>query len=81
MLGPIVSQGADYWGRKWFLIIPSIFGVVGCIIIGQASDMPMAIAGFTVLGIAFGPQGLVHAVASEVGFLYSFYFVTMFARY
>ncbi|KAH6658528.1 major facilitator superfamily domain-containing protein [Truncatella angustata] len=60
------GAGADYWGRKWFLIIPSIFGVVGCMIIGQASDMPMAIAGFTVLGIAFGPQGLVHAVTSQV---------------
>ncbi|KAI0128994.1 major facilitator superfamily domain-containing protein [Xylariales sp. AK1849] len=66
VLGPIVSQGADYWGRKWLLIGCSLFGVVGSIIVARATDMNMAIAGFCILGVAFGAQGLVHAVAGEV---------------
>lgn len=66
VLGPIVSQAADYWGRKWFLVIFSLAGVVGSIIVARASSMSMAIAGFTVLGISFGVQPLLHTVAAEV---------------
>ncbi|KAF4626340.1 hypothetical protein G7Y89_g11820 [Cudoniella acicularis] len=66
VLGPIVSQASDYWGRRWFLIIPSLFGAVGCIVVARASSMGMVIAGFTILGIAFGAQPLLHTVASEV---------------
>jgi MFS family permease len=66
VLGPIISQGADYWGRKWFLVILTLFGTVGSIIVARATDMSTAIGGFCVLGVAFGAQGLVHAVASEV---------------
>lgn len=66
VLGPPVSQAADYWGRKWFLVVFSSAGVVGAIIVARASSMPMAIAGFTVLGISFGVQPLLHTVAAEV---------------
>lgn len=66
VLGPPVSQAADYWGRKWFLVVFSAAGVVGAIIVARASSMAMAIAGFTVLGISFGVQPLLHAVAAEV---------------
>ncbi|KAI4603609.1 hypothetical protein KJ359_003425 [Pestalotiopsis sp. 9143b] len=66
VLGPIVSQAADYWGRKWFLVVCTMFGAVGSIIIGRATSMGMLIAGFTVSGVAFGAQPLLHTVTSEI---------------
>ncbi|KAI1085747.1 major facilitator superfamily domain-containing protein [Whalleya microplaca] len=66
VLGPIVSQAADYWGRKWFLVISTTFGAIGSIIVARASSMSMAIGGFTVLGVAYGTQPLLHTVTSEV---------------
>ncbi|KAK8080849.1 Efflux pump FUS6 [Apiospora hydei] len=66
VLGPIVSQCADLWGRKWFLVVLNAFGFVGSIVVARASDMPMAIAGFCVIGLSFGNQGLIHAVSGEV---------------
>ncbi|KAF9872152.1 siderophore iron transporter [Colletotrichum karsti] len=66
VLGPIFSQGADYWGRKWFIIVPTLFGAVGSIIVARATDINMCIAGFCVIGIAFGAQPLLHTVSSEV---------------
>jgi MFS family permease len=66
VLGPIVSQAADYWGRKWFLVILTLFGGVGSVIVARASTMNMAIGGFCVIGIAFGAQPLLHTVTSEV---------------
>ena len=66
VFSPPVSQIADYWGRRWALIIPTFCGVIGSIIVARASSMNMAIGGVVVLGIAYGAQPLLHAVASEV---------------
>ncbi|RYP59456.1 hypothetical protein DL770_010193 [Monosporascus sp. CRB-9-2] len=66
VLGPIFSHAADYWGRKWFLIVPTFLGGAGSIIVGRASSIGMCISGFTVIGIAFGAQPLLHTVTSEV---------------
>ncbi|KAK3694144.1 major facilitator superfamily domain-containing protein [Podospora appendiculata] len=66
VLGPIVAQAADYWGRKWFLVILTLFGAVGSVIVARAQSMNMAIGGFCVIGIAFGTQPLLHVVTSEV---------------
>ncbi|KAJ3549458.1 hypothetical protein NM208_g492 [Fusarium decemcellulare] len=66
VLSPIVSQAADYWGRKWFLVILTVFGGVGSIIIARADSMAMAIAGSCITGVCFGVQPLLHAVTSEV---------------
>ena len=54
------------WGRKWFLVILTAFGCVGCIIVSRASSMGMAIAGFTLGGLSCVAQPLLHAVVSEV---------------
>lgn len=62
----MVSQAADYWGRKWFLVSLTLFGAIGSVIVSRATSMNMAIAGFTVTGIAFGVQPLLHTVSSEV---------------
>ncbi|KAI8951100.1 major facilitator superfamily domain-containing protein [Xylaria longipes] len=66
ILGPIVSQGADLWGRKWFFVVLNGFGFAGSVIVARAQDISTALAGFTVIGLAFGTQGLVHAVSGEV---------------
>ncbi|KAK3324879.1 major facilitator superfamily domain-containing protein [Apodospora peruviana] len=66
VLSPIFSQAADYWGRRWFLIISSLIGAVGSILVARATSMNMAIAGFAVTGISYGAQPLLHAVSSEV---------------
>jgi MFS family permease len=66
VLGPPVSQAADYWGRKWFIVILTLFGCVGCIIVSRATSMRMAIAGEVIAGLAYGAQPLLYAVASEI---------------
>lgn len=66
VLCPIVSQAADYWGRKWFLVGLTLLGAAGSAIVARSSNMAMCIAGFTVIGSAFGAQALLHTVASEV---------------
>lgn len=66
ILGPIVSQAADFWGRKWLLVSLTACGVAGSIIVARATSMSMAIAGQCVCGIAFGAQPLPYAIASEI---------------
>ncbi|KAH8682678.1 siderophore iron transporter [Xylariales sp. PMI_506] len=66
VLSPIISQAADYWGRRWFLVLCTLCGVVGSIVVARAQTMGAAIAGFTVTGLSYGAQPLLHAVASEV---------------
>ncbi|RDW76097.1 hypothetical protein BP5796_06918 [Coleophoma crateriformis] len=66
VLSPPVSQAADYWGRRWFLIVLTACGIVGSIIVARANSMGMVIAGETIAGLSYGVQPLLHAVASEV---------------
>ena len=66
VFSPPFSQASDYWGRKWFIFVPTFCGVIGSIILARASSMRMAIAGDVILSIAYGAQPLLHAVASEV---------------
>lgn len=66
VLSPIFSQAADYWGRRWFLVISTLLGGVGSIVVARATSMPMAVAGFTITALSYGAQPLLHAVSSEV---------------
>ena len=66
VLSPPVSQAADYWGRKWFLVILTACGAVGSILVSRATSMNMAIAGQCIAGLSYGAQPLLHAVTSEV---------------
>lgn len=66
VLSPIMSQAADYWGRRWFLIITTLCGAIGSIVVARSDSIEMVIAGFSVTGVAYGAQPLLHAVASEV---------------
>jgi MFS family permease len=65
-LSPPVSEAADLWGRKWFLVVSTVFGFVGCVIVSRAQNMATIIAGFTVLAVAYAAQSLLLAVVSEV---------------
>ena len=66
VLGPPVSQAADFWGRRWLLIVLTFCGVIGSIIVSRATSMNMAIAGEVILSASYGAQPLLHTVASEV---------------
>ena len=66
LLGPPISQAADYWGRKWFIVVLSTFGVVGSIVVSRADSMGQAIAGEVIIGVAYGCQPLLFAIGSEI---------------
>ena len=66
LLGIPVSQAADHWGRRWFLVVPTFCGIIGSIILSRANSMNMAIAGEAIASISYGAQPLLHTVASEV---------------
>ncbi|KAJ4393675.1 hypothetical protein N0V93_002890 [Gnomoniopsis smithogilvyi] len=66
VLGPIIAQAADYWGRKGFLVGLSFSGAIGGLITARATSMNMAIAGCCFIGTAFGMQPILHTVVSEV---------------
>ena len=66
VLSPPVSQAADYWGRKWFLVGLTACGCIGSIIVARADSVGMAITGFTIGGISFGAQPLLHTITSEI---------------
>ncbi|KAH9207578.1 major facilitator superfamily domain-containing protein [Leptodontidium sp. 2 PMI_412] len=66
VLGPPVAQAADYWGRKWFIVILTVFGFIGAMVVSRATSMYMAIGGQILAGVAFGSQPLLYAVASEI---------------
>lgn len=39
VFAPPVSHAADYWGRRWLLIILAVAGMVGCIITSRAQSV------------------------------------------
>ncbi len=57
---------ADYWGRKWILVVFTSFGFVGSIIISRAQSIATALVGFSIMAISFGSQPLLLTVVSEV---------------
>lgn len=62
VLGPIVAQAADYWGRKWFLVALSFSGALGGLVTALATSMNMVIAGCCLIGTVFGAQPLLQYV-------------------
>ncbi|KAG4441514.1 hypothetical protein IFR05_002971, partial [Cadophora sp. M221] len=66
VLGPIVSQATDYWGRKWFLVVLTSCAVIGSIVLSRATSMGMAIAGQVICSLSYGAQPLYYVVASEI---------------
>lgn len=65
-LSPILSQASDHWGRKWIIVVSTLFGAVGCLISSRASSFGMLVAGQTILGIGYGCAPLLNAVPSEI---------------
>ena len=66
VLGPIASQAADCWGRRWILVGLTSTGVIGSVIVARATSMNMLVAGFIITGLSHGAQPLLHTVAPEV---------------
>ena len=65
-LTPILSQVADYWGRRWPVILLNLGGIAGAIIISRSDNIRTLIAGFCILGISFGNQSISYAIPSEI---------------
>jgi MFS family permease len=65
-LGLPCSQAADYWGRKWFFVGSSVFGLIGAIVMARANSMGQVIAGQTISSVFFISQPILIAVASEI---------------
>ncbi|KAH8656341.1 major facilitator superfamily domain-containing protein [Ilyonectria robusta] len=61
-----LSHAADYWGRKWIIVICSLGGTVGPLVIARANNVATLIAGQCIFGIAFGCQSSFYAIISEV---------------
>lgn len=66
VLSPIVAQIADYWGRRWILVMSSLLGAIGCAIASRADSYAMILGGLTIAGLEFGVLPLLHAVPSEI---------------
>ena len=66
VLGPPFSQAADYWGRKYFVVVPTLCGAVGCLIFSRADDFGTLIVGQSIAAVTSGAQPLLHAIASEI---------------
>jgi MFS family permease len=66
VLGPPVSQASDYWGRKWFLVVGSVSGAVGALILARANSMGQAIGGQVISSVLYIGQPLLIAVGSEI---------------
>lgn len=65
-LGPPIAQVADYWGRRYLVLVTTFCGLIGCIILARAETMGVAIAGEAISSISTGSLPLLHAIASEV---------------
>jgi MFS family permease len=65
-LSPPVSQAADLWGRKWFVVGFTICGAVGCLILSRANNFGQLIGGQSMFetshlrAIAYKTQRLEH---------------------
>lgn len=62
VLGPIVAQAADYWGRKWFLVGLSFSAALGSLVVALATSMGMVVGGCCLVGTVFGVQPLLQWV-------------------
>ncbi|KAJ4408342.1 hypothetical protein N0V91_003346 [Didymella pomorum] len=61
-----VSQAADYWGRKNFILGMTALGLIGAIMVSRAQNVATAIAGMVLVGSAFGCQSICYAIPSEI---------------
>ncbi|EEU33741.1 uncharacterized protein NECHADRAFT_64974 [Fusarium vanettenii 77-13-4] len=61
-----VSQMADYWGRRWVLIVLLAIGFAGTMVVARAQNVATVIAGFVLIGVSYGATPVLFAVPSEV---------------
>ncbi|CAK7205296.1 hypothetical protein SEUCBS139899_008065 [Sporothrix eucalyptigena] len=50
--GPVLGSLSDRFGKKWFIIVASVFGIVGSVIAGSAHKTTTIIAGNVLTGLA-----------------------------
>jgi MFS family permease len=62
----LAGRLSDIFGRRWFFIVGSTFGLLGSIVCATANSMPQLIAGETLIGIKSGFQNSFFWVVSEI---------------
>ncbi|KEF62020.1 uncharacterized protein A1O9_03592 [Exophiala aquamarina CBS 119918] len=66
VLSAPVAQAADYWGRRWLLIVLTSMGFVGSLITSRCESIGVAILGQSFIGLSFSCISLTFAIVSEV---------------
>ena len=66
VLVPIFGTLSDRYGKKWFVCVGSLIGLIGSVICGSAKSLNMIIAGQAINGIAIGSVSLGIPAAMEV---------------
>lgn len=67
ILGPIFAQAADFWGRKWVMVLLGGYvGTAGSLLVSLATHFYMVLLGICLIGASFGAQPILQAVVSEV---------------
>ncbi|KAK4936733.1 hypothetical protein LTR10_022457 [Elasticomyces elasticus] len=64
--GVPVSQAADYWGRKWPMLITCFVALIGSIVLSRAQTMTVALFGNFLAAVSTAGQPLFYTVASEI---------------
>lgn len=65
-MGPLVCQGSDFWGRKWFVVVLTSTGLIGSLVMSRSNSIGVAITGQVIAGFAQSSQPVIHAIASEI---------------
>lgn len=63
---PAMCKAADYYGRKWMIILPLFAGTVGCIIVARANSIGVVLAGQAIAGFSQIVSAFASAVPPEV---------------
>jgi MFS family permease len=61
-----INVAADYWGRRWFIIVLTALGFTGCFVLASSKNITVAIVGAVLGSLGGCTVSLVHAIASEV---------------
>ncbi|KAI9723273.1 MAG: hypothetical protein M1812_001155 [Candelaria pacifica] len=62
----LVGRLSDLFGRRWFFIGASFFGLIGCIVCATAKNVPSLIGGTTLIGLGASGQQQFAIVIGEL---------------
>ncbi|OCK82586.1 MFS general substrate transporter, partial [Lepidopterella palustris CBS 459.81] len=66
VLGPLTGRLSDIFGRRNFILVGNIFGLIGCVVCATATRVDVAIGGGTFIGVASAFQQLAWTAVGEL---------------